>query len=641
MTLVHERFTDDPIDVGEGKFRKIGARLFTAPDLPLPQDGFDQIPGSLFGPTIAQSRPITLAFHDGETYIDDTNGDGVDETFYVYVTENILWSRLLEVGDIVLFTNGLEGMYGLPVADCRLNAPTAFKEIPFTIDQSQLSADFGLIPTTNLVYQVDTLPLHGQLLLNNSPLSVGDQFTQEAINSQQLRYVHTTGAAEQDLFNYTVRGTVRASVSTDGVQGDGNSYYSSISGDGSRIAFDSEATTLANDPNGAVQDIFVRDLQTQETTLITLDIADGGSDGGSFSASMSTDGDYVAFASQATDLVGNSTEDCDEIPDTNSLVDVFLYQISTQEIIRESTSLIGINCTEGNGASESPSVSAYGLETVFQSVATNLNGAVDMNGFSDIFQASLITNRITPADANGASFAPVISDDGFVVAFHSRATNLIGSDDTNNFDDVFTYQNDTMRRISVHSDGSEGNGHSTFPSLSQDGRYVAFQSAATNLVDDDLNGVTDIFVHDREMDLTVRVSVNNEGDEANGSSFSPEISGNGRYITFYSEATNLAPNDTNSSLDVFVYDIVLKEISRVSIASNGTQGNNQTGSANGAFAPSISDDGDYITFDADFDNLVEGDTNAQFDVFVHYRGFSSSFEFAIEENSVYLPLIQR
>src|SRR5438132_985845 len=178
----------------------------------------------------------------------------------------------------------------------------------------------------------------------------------------------------------------------------------------------------------------------------------------------------------------------------------------------------------------------------------------------------------------------------------------------------------TTVRVSVASDGTEGNDVSLGSALSADGRFVAFDSAATDLVAGDTNGASDVFVHDRQTGTTERVSVASDGAQGNDSSSrgSPALSADGRFVAFDSDATNLVAGDTNGTTDVFVHDRQTGTTERVSVASGGgTQGNGKSG---GFFAfPALSADGRFVAFQSDATNLVAGDTNGTTDVFVHDR----------------------
>ena len=215
---------------------------------------------------------------------------------------------------------------------------------------------------------------------------------------------------------------------------------------------------------------------------------------------------------------------------------------------------------------------------------------------------------------NGRSGSPSTSADGRYVAFYSAASNLV-SGDTNDTWDVFVHDRSAgiTTRVSVDSSGTEGNDTSRNLSISADGRYVAFQSESSNLVSGDTNALGDIFVHDRTTGIITRVSVDSSGTQGNGRSVSPSTSADGRYVAFYSAASNLVSGDTNDTWDVFVHDRSAGITTRVSVDSSGTEGNDTS------YIPSTSADGRYVAFYSAASNLVSGDTNALFDVFVHDR----------------------
>lgn len=226
-------------------------------------------------------------------------------------------------------------------------------------------------------------------------------------------------------------------------------------------------------------------------------------------------------------------------------------------------------------------------------------------------------------EANAHSFFPDLSQDGRYVAFVSEADNLV-TGDTNEDRDVFMYDRVTgeTKRVSVSSDGTEANSGSGAenPVISGDGRYIAFASVASNLVPGDNNGVWDIFIHDNQSSLTQRVSVNSDSTEANGGSWGPDISTDGRFVTFDSHANNLVSGDTNGQNDIFVRDLETGLNSRVNVASDGTQANaGNIGYWGFWHTYPISADGRYVAFTSPADNLVTGDQNGNEDVFVHDR----------------------
>jgi len=198
------------------------------------------------------------------------------------------------------------------------------------------------------------------------------------------------------------------------------------------------------------------------------------------------------------------------------------------------------------------------------------------------------------------------------VAFTSGATNLVPGD-SGSYPDVFVHdtQTGTTSRVSVDSAGVEGNGSSVFPSISADGRYVTFYSTASNLVSGDTNGETDIFLHDTVSDVTTRVSVDSSGMQGDNDSFSPVISGNGRYVAFWSRARNLVADDTNLQDDVFFHDTITGNTARVSLDAQGAE------SMNGSSRePAISADGRYVAFETSATNLVTNDTNGHQDIVI-------------------------
>ena len=271
--------------------------------------------------------------------------------------------------------------------------------------------------------------------------------------------------------------------------------------------------------------------------------------------------------------------------------------------------------TDANGESGGnwPAISADGRYVVFGSTASNLV-AGDTNEIVDIFvhdRVTRIMERVSIASdgtqANGASYRPFINADGRYVGFHSSATNLVPGDSNGTWD-IFVRDRTThvTERVSVATDGTQGNGLSYWPTISADGRYVTFDSRSSNLVAGDTNGFWDVFVHDRTTRSTERVT----GTATNGGGQSV-MSANGRYIAFESTATN--PAEASTTTDIYVFDRATAVTERVSDASDGSRA---TGPS---MRPSINADGRYIAFDSYASNLVPGDTNSTSDIFVRDR----------------------
>lgn len=400
---------------------------------------------------------------------------------------------------------------------------------------------------------------------------------------------------------------VRASADWDNVQGNGGSYDTSLSADGRYVAFSSSASNLVYGDTNNAADIFVRDMVTGEVTRVSTDSS--GNQGDPFHSwhpALSADGRYVAFSSSASTLVPD---------DTNSASDIFVKDRQTGITTRVSTDSSG---NQANDYCYYTSISDDGRFVAFRSFATNLVPD-DTNGAWDIFVKDThtgVTVRASTdsswAQGNGlSSYYPSLTADGGLVAFSSSASNLV-PDDNNGAEDVFIKDLTTgaTTRVSTDVNGDEVDGGSYYPSISDDGRYVAFYSAATNLVPDDTNLTEDIFVKDMETGDVTRVSTGSAGEESNGFSDFPNISADGRYVTFYSTASNLVPGDTNGVDDVFFKDTQTGETTRLSMDIMGAQGNNYS------YWPKISGDGRYVSFYGGASNLVIGDTNGVDDVFI-------------------------
>ena len=281
---------------------------------------------------------------------------------------------------------------------------------------------------------------------------------------------------------------------------------------------------------------------------------------------------------------------------------------------------VGLDGKAAAGQSEDGVISASGRYVAFMSYASNLV-AGDRNGKLDVFvrdRFSATTERVSVGtggvEGNGESFGPDISEDGRFVAFSSSASNLVPGD-TTPYGDVFVRdrQTGTTERVSVGPGGVPSNGNSFEPAISADGRFVAFGSDASNLVAGDTNNHIDIFVRDRQTGSTVRASVRTGGAQGNDWSLPATISADGRFVAFRSEASNLVAGDTNLAADVFVRDLKDGVTERVSVSTAGVQ------SELNCFDPAISADGRFVAFHSGASNLVAHDTNENSDVFVRDR----------------------
>jgi len=420
--------------------------------------------------------------------------------------------------------------------------------------------------------------------------------------------------------------TTRVSVDSSGNEANGHSCWPAIGADGRYVAFQSYASNLVPGDTNDASDVFVHDRLTGVTERVSVDSAGNQGSGWSEFPAISADGRYVAFESEASNLVSG---------DTNWVPDVFVHDRLTGATERVSVDSAG---NQGNSWSELPAISADGRYVAFQSYAFNLVPG-DTNG-ADVFvhdRQTGVTERVSVNSAgnqaNSDSWSPAISADGRYVAFDSGASNLVAGD-TNYALDVFVHDRQTgvTQRVSVDSAGNQGNDYSwsEFPTISADGRYVAFQSHAFNLVPGDTNDASDVFVHDRLTGVTERVSVDSAGNQGNTWSDLSAISADGRYVVFDSDASNLVSGDTNSTWDVFVHDRLTGATERVSVHSAGNEGNGSSWdrinfSPYRSVVSAISADGRYVAFQSYASNLVEGDTNGAngaSDVFLHDLGDS-------------------
>jgi Tol biopolymer transport system component len=402
--------------------------------------------------------------------------------------------------------------------------------------------------------------------------------------------------------------TTIVSVDSAGHASDGSSLYAEITADGRFIAFQSTATNLVPNDTNDSPDVFLRDVWTQTTIRISVGDQGQQGDGDGLEPALAGNGRYVAFFSYAPNLVPN---------DTNGKPDVFVRDIVAGTTARVSVDSNGV---EGNGGSRYAALSADGRYIAFESMSTNL-APNDTNGVRDVFVRDMqtgVTTRVS-TDANGVegdgeSTDAFVSPDGRYVGFESVATNLVPND-TNGKKDVFVkdLQTGAIVRVSVDSNGVEGNGDSEDVAISDQGRYVSFGSLASNLVPGDTNNKEDVFVHDLVTGATVRASVSTGGVEANWDCYDAVLTPDGRYAVFFTSATNLVAGDTNAVEDIFVRDLVLGTTERASVGLLGQQGNGT------CHYPAVSAEGRFVAFDSLSTNLVLNDGNGQRDIFVRDR----------------------
>jgi Tol biopolymer transport system component len=399
--------------------------------------------------------------------------------------------------------------------------------------------------------------------------------------------------------------TRRASLSSGGKQGNGNSAVVEISGDGRSVVFESGASNLVKGDTNGVSDIFVRNIATGKISRVSVGGTNRQANGPSHSArGISYNGRYVVFESFATNLVKG---------DTNGTWDVFVRDRKAHKTTRMSVSSTGKQ-GNGTSADPVVSASGRYVayeSSASDLVSNDANGAVTDVFVRDrkAHRTRLVSVSTKGAHGNGSSSDPVISATGRYIAFEAVASNLVPRD-TNAATDILLRDMTARRttRMSVTSKGGQGIAGSYSASITPDGRYVAFESFS-NLAGKDGNHVADVFLRDRVAGKTYRISVSSTGRAGNGYSSDPAISANGRYVAFESAATNFVAHDTNAHVDVFIRDRATGKTRCASLTRKGHVGNAA------ASDPSFSDDGKVVVFEAEASNLVAGDTNGHTDAF--------------------------
>jgi Tol biopolymer transport system component len=379
--------------------------------------------------------------------------------------------------------------------------------------------------------------------------------------------------------------------------GTANSSYgispSDVSADGRFVAFTKDGDGVVDgDTNGAI-DLFVRDRADESTEGIGVN--EQGELVGAYGGTVSDNGRLVAFVAPDGILA----------EDTNGLSDVFLRESGTTTLVTR-----GVGGGPADGQAGVPQISGDGGFVAFESQATNLV-AGDTNGSSDVFlydveegTTVLVSAGREGGSAHGWSAAPSISADGRYVAFQSDAWDLQPTQNTFGVQ-VFVYDRVTgaVSIVSVDDWGTPGSYGASFgPSISADGNVVAFSSGSSTLDPADRNDQVDVFVHNRDAGTTRRVSLPRgsaiSGEESNGRSDEAQITGDSSIVSFRSDATNLVPGDTNDASDAFAVKAATGAITRLSSAADGSGGNDWTQAA------LLAGDGSLAIFASSSTNLV-------------------------------------
>jgi Tol biopolymer transport system component len=581
----------------------------TGNDAPRPLDDY--------GPNIVvapQLRDVTITSQSLVREVDLDRGNGMPDVVQKYGTSVLPWSAPQSPGTPVILvyrrSNDSQdvGIAEEIVADCTIGVGNTI-----TIAASALPGGDSAIPPAQLTFQVAGWPSHGQLQRDLLPLAPGTHFSAADLIGHPLTYA-TSRTPPRDLLPISVAGTDLVSRIADRSANIFSANNPAISSDGRYVAFETSANTLVQSDTNDITDIFVFDRQAKQTSRVSINSAGVEGNSGSTAAAISGAGRYVAFQSQATNLVAL---------DANNAGDIFVHDRQTGQTTRVSVSSNG---AEAQGASNDPAISADGHFVAFVSDAANLV-AGDIGGHSDVFlhdrqtgQTTRISAGFGGTSANGASDSPAITGDGSMIVFRSAATNLLATgNDTNGFGDIFAYDRPTgqISRVSVTSGGAQAQGESTSPAISADGRAIVFASNAANLTATDTGGFSNIYLRDLPTGQTIWVSQALDGSAPNGFSDNPTISGDGNAITFVSSANNLVGYDAKSLPDVFLFDRQQHTISCLSVSAPG--GAADKSSTN----PAISADGRFTAIESYATNLLPNPIETFGDIYVRYHARST------------------
>ncbi len=421
------------------------------------------------------------------------------------------------------------------------------------------------------------------------------------------------GFVQNIFWRDTVAGVTRlVSVSTNGVDsGNDSGWPAAVSRDGRYVLFTSRADDLVAGDNNFDYDVFLRDMTTDTTTLVSVNLAaTGPGDDYSEGVSMSADGRHLVFYSYSTNLTAGTVQGYQEV--------------YVRDRVAGTTTLISRRSGTADGPDDysyAPVISSDADVVAYYSYSTDI-APPDFNYSYDVFafDLSIGTNELvsvgTGTTGNDYSYDQTINTNGTLVAFTSYAWNLVGGDLNFGDRDVFLYNvtNGTTALISVNTNGLAGNDGSAAPQLSASGRYVAFSSRASDLVSGDTNFSGDIFRRDTVAGITVLVSVNQTGSgSGNSVSEDPRLTPDGRYVAFESYASNLATNLTGGYYNIFLRDLSNSAPELISVGAGGAAPNGDSADE------SLSDDGRFVAFESYANNLGPADSGAVLDVYVRDR----------------------
>jgi Tol biopolymer transport system component len=397
-------------------------------------------------------------------------------------------------------------------------------------------------------------------------------------------------------------------------QGDGTSRDPALSLTGRILAFESNASDLvAGDVNGRITDVFTLDRTTRQPKLVS--VSPGGGNGPSVDPVLSADGRIVVFSSSASNLVAN---DRNGVADIFMRVDdrpIERVSVST------SGAEGNLPSTQPDVSADGRYVVFTSTSSTLVEGDTNRNSDVFIRDVVSRTTRRISIAR-GGGNANRRSTTPAISGDGDVVSFESQATNLVRRDTNRVADvfvrDLSTRRTE---RVSVSTSGRQQDKSVPRPfhptsDVNENGRYVAFDSDSGRLVSGDRNRRTDVFVRDRVRDRTTLVSENNEGFQGNNDSFAPVMTPNGRFVAFQSLATNLSPGGGTHE-NLFIRDLRLQATSIVNVSATGGARGDEPGRPI-LQRVAMTNEAQTVAFSSTATNLVPDDTNGAQDVFLRF-----------------------
>jgi subtilisin family serine protease len=460
------------------------------------------------------------------------------------------------------------------------------------LSQGSGAAGMGgaILSLTGTVEIVDSR-LHGNAAaIGGGALVCGDtelSIRQSSVDDNLGGGVVSFSTKSSDITNSTIAsntGEALGSRDRNLAGGDAPSTIPKISGDGQSILFSSESSRLSESDLNNAEDIFLFDRRTNRVRQISVSSQGNGANRASSQLSVSGNGSQVLFISEASNLVA---------PDDLFSRDLFLHDLNLQSTVRLSPPGIPVREVRGQ-----PSQSFDGNTIAFQHVTPN-----DPNNAWGVFIWRKDTNQYeslslqignNSIDLSFLDHTALSGDGKYLLVMANSSGTAIGE-----HHDMFLYdtQNRTVRKLPVRN--AESTGGSYFSgSISHTGRFIAFVSDDPNTVADDTNGVADVFLYDSQEDSIRRISQRITSEQANAPSYSPSVNADGRYVVFSSTANNLVPSATNGRSHIFVADTLTGVVSLVSANVDGVQADGDS------FSPSISDDGRYVTFQSTAKNLL-------------------------------------